>query len=200
MLLGLSLSTVIATSALAQPQIFDLPAVQFQFTKLSVAWETKIRDFPNSDLGEGRIIRANIQFDPIVEGPAFRDDIYLRFEGAVGIAPSLILFVPGESIEILPDKSFRIFSSDPKQNGVRNVLTNSKGEIIADVTGDMTFIDMRLALINGEWRLDFEVEKRAPTFRFDWVYPGGSTGTTVVIGNSGGLATALSAETIHVMK
>jgi len=210
-LLTLAIFTVGSAPALAQTGFFDLPPVQSKFVEMNVSWETKIVEFPNSDLGEARFIKVGLVFDPIVEGPSFGDDIYVRFEGA-SIAgaigpPCITFFIPGSSIDILPNKSFRIASTDPKLNRVKNLLTDSKGQIIQDVTGDMTFFDLRLAPRNGEWRLDIELEKRAPTLKPDWVLPGGSIGTSVVIGNSnsffgysGGLATPEKVEMVHVMK
>jgi hypothetical protein len=200
-LLGLSTFLFAAGGPFAQSEIVGLPAIQSPFTELTVSWETNIGQLPNSDFLESRILKASFVYSVGIPSPG--DDIYIRFEGGstnAGVSPCLLIFVPGQSLLALPNGGIGIFDTDPKNTGIRNLLTTTNGEIIQDVTGDMTYFDLKLSERNKVWRMDIELEKIAEDLKDDWVMPGGSIGTWVVIGSSGGMAEPQKVEMVHAMR
>jgi hypothetical protein len=199
--LGLPTFLFAASGLFAQPEIVNVPGIQSPFTELTVSWETSIGQLPNSDFAESRILKASFVYTVGIPSPG--DDIYIRFEGGssnAGASPCLLIFVPGQSLLTLPNGGIGIFDTDPKNTGIRNLLTTANGEVIQDVTADMTYFDLKLSERNKVWRMDIELEKHAADVKDDWLMPGGSIGTWVVIGNSGGLAEPQKVEMVHSMR
>jgi hypothetical protein len=199
--LAIAASGVVSLAS-AQTAALNLPPPQFQFEELTVAWETEIFGDPQSGFGESRIMRAQFRLAKDAPNPSPGDYIYLQFEGGstkAGSVPSLVIFVPGGSIE-QQNKGLGISDTDPEKSGVQNYWVDTTGQIIEDVTEALQFFDLQLSPRgNGEYLMHVDLTKVSDLFEFDWVAPGGSIGTGIAVGSSRGFATPRKVEMVHEM-